>query len=92
MLALDLASGTQVRFALESAICPETETTLRKITDRLEVTGKVVFLSDAGERRDHFAVVEVDGIMSPLVVPVAQLHTLPHLNLAQASVLKIMDI
>lgn len=66
--------GSLVRFRIASVLCPETETIAKKITDRLEVTGRVVFLSDAGEKPDHFAVIEVTGIMSPLVVPVGHVE------------------
>ena len=71
-LVPEVDSGTLVRFKLANVVCPETEVIVEKITDQLEVRGRIVFLSDAGERDDHFAIVEVQGIMSPLIVPVEQ--------------------
>jgi hypothetical protein len=69
----ELESGVPVRFQLSKAVCPEFCQLLENITDRLDVTGRVVYLSDAGEKKDFYAVVEVCGIETPLIVPVDQL-------------------
>ncbi|MBN1437696.1 MAG: hypothetical protein JW936_11540 [Sedimentisphaerales bacterium] len=63
-------SGSQVRFRLASAACPDAKAIVDKITDQLDVTGKVLYLSDSGDQKSHFAIVDVPGIMSPVVVPV----------------------
>ncbi len=65
--------GQRFRFRLRDVICPEKEQTVTQITPELEVTGRIVFLSDSGEEIDKFAVLEVTGLHSPLVVPVNRL-------------------
>lgn len=47
---------------------------MSQITPELEVTGKVVLLSDSGGETERFAVLEVNGLHSPLVVPVERLR------------------
>lgn len=69
----ELESGVPVRFQLSKTVCPEFCQILENMTDRLDVTGRVVYLSDAGEKKDFYAVVEVCGIETPLIVPVDQL-------------------
>jgi hypothetical protein len=71
----EIASGSLVSFKLTNVVCPDLKSIVEKITTGLELTGRVVFLSDAGEKRDHFAIIEVEGIMSPLIVPADEIRT-----------------
>jgi len=57
-------------------VCPERDQVTDLFTDGLELTGKIVYLSDAGEKRDYYAIVEVGGVETPLIVPVDQLELL----------------
>ena len=66
----EIKSGSLVRFQLSSIICPGQSQVLEKITRRLNLTGKVVQLSDAGNQQDFYVIVQVGGIVSPLIVPV----------------------
>lgn len=68
-----LESGAPVRFQLSKAVCPAFYQILENMAECLEVTGRVVYLSDAGEKKDFYAVVEVCGVETPLIVPVDQL-------------------
>jgi len=68
-----LESGTPVRFQLSKAVCPAFYQILENMAECLEVTGRVVYLSDAGEKKDFYAVVEVCGLETPLIIPVDQL-------------------
>ncbi len=68
-----LESGSPVRFQLSKAVCPGFCQIVENLTDRLEVSGRVVYLSDSGEKKDFYAVVEVCGIETPLIIPVHQL-------------------
>ena len=77
MFFTEIGAGTQVRFPLSTIVCPEKDLVVEQVTDRLEVTGKIVYLSDAGEKRDYYAIVEVGGIHTPLIVPVDQLELVP---------------
>ena len=69
----EIEPGCRVRFKLAEVVCPEPQQLIDKLTENLEVTGKVVFLSDSGERKDEFAVVEVNGVMCPLIIPTNQI-------------------
>lgn len=65
------------RFRLRDVICPEPREALERITPDLEVAGQIVFLSDQGEETNRFAIMEVQGIHSPLIVPVECLRVVP---------------
>jgi len=67
--------GRRYRFRLIDIICPDCRQAQQQITADLEVSGEVVFLSDRGGEPDRFAIVDVEGILSPLVVPVECLHS-----------------
>lgn len=67
-----LQSGSQIRFKLADVVCPDPQQVIREMTPAVEVTGQVVLLSDYGRRKDHFAIVTVQGLRSPLIVPVNQ--------------------
>ena len=62
--------GKSARFKLADIICPERENVLLQITADLEVQGEIVFLSDEGWEPNRFAIIEVEGLLSPLIVPV----------------------
>ncbi len=65
-----LQPGTQVRFCLADVMCPDRQDLRAHLTERLQISGRIVLLSDMGKKRDFFAVVDVPGISTPLVVPV----------------------
>jgi len=66
--------GKRCRFKLADIICPDRRQALMQITADLEVTGEIVFLSNQGSEPDQFVIVEVEGILSPLVVSTHRLH------------------
>ena len=70
----EIKSGSLVRFQMSSIVCPERPQVLEKITSRLNLTGKVVQLSDAGNQQDFYAIVQVSGIASPLIIPVSRVE------------------
>jgi len=70
MLNADVVSGSLVSFDLRSVVCPDSEDILCKASGNLELSGTVVLFSDDGSNKDYYAVVEVDGIATPLIVPV----------------------
>lgn len=71
-------------------MCPEIDEVFKRIDSNLEVEGRIVFLSDYGNLRQHFAIVQVEGIHVPLIVPVEdlQLEIGAERELAGASVKK----
>ena len=70
----EIVSGALVRFKVANVVCPDFEIILEKTTGCLEMTGRVVLLSDAGKEKNYYAVVEVNGIATPLIVPVNQVE------------------
>ena len=69
-----LQPGASVRFCLADVMCPDQKDLRAHLTERLEINGRIVLLSDMGETRDVFAVVDVPGISAPLVVPVDRIE------------------
>ncbi|HEY3242362.1 MAG TPA: hypothetical protein VGM03_03340 [Phycisphaerae bacterium] len=65
----------EVWFTLGDVVCPTALTVLQQIGPDLVVAGRITCFSDSGERRDHFAVVQVEGVFTPLIVPVSKLRT-----------------
>ncbi len=70
----EVTSGSPVSFKLSDAICPSVEQALRQMTPDVELCGEVVFFSDHGEERAHFAIISAAGIDTPLIVPVSRLE------------------
>ena len=76
----EYATGTVINFNLRDVVCPDFEQVIDKITKCLELSGRIVFMSDSGEKRDHYAVVQVDGVMSPLIVPIDNIKSCDSLS------------
>ena len=77
MYFTQVGAGSEVRFQLSRIVCPEKDQVVIGLSGHLELTGKIVYLSDAGEKRDYYAIVEVGGVQTPLIVPVDQLELVP---------------
>ena len=71
---VSIETGRSVRFAMGKVICPGLDELCEQISSDLEVEGQVVFLSDYGKIRGHFAIIQVKGIHVPLIVPVESLE------------------
>jgi len=65
-----LTRGKSCRFKLADVISPERELVLLQITADIEVEGEILFLSDKGQQPNRFAIIEVEGVLSPMIVPV----------------------
>ncbi|HRX84035.1 MAG TPA: hypothetical protein P5572_03345 [Phycisphaerae bacterium] len=70
--------GTVAAFAIGDVLCPHAGEVMQHAGPELRVRGRVLYFSDGGTARDHFAIVEVDGIHTPLIVPVANLQVERH--------------
>ena len=68
-----LHSGTVVRFRLGSVVCPDQQQVLCSLSELVELTGNVVLVSDYGRKKDHFAILDVEGVSVPLIVLAAEL-------------------
>lgn len=64
-----LKPGERVVFRLGDIHLPDLAEIIAKMTEDTELTGTVSLLSDQGEHRAAFAVIEVKGILMPLIVP-----------------------
>ena len=63
-----------VTFKIADVRYPDHSTILHELHREDTLKGKVVALSDSGEPGQAFAVVEVDGINQPVVVPQTQIR------------------
>lgn len=79
--------GQTVAFRLKDAVCPRFGEAHAAIGPDLEVRGAIVFFSDGGAERQQYAIIEVSGIHTPLIVPVYCLEpsTEARRNLAESS-------
>ena len=71
-----LKPGENFRFAVGKVICPALDDLCKQIGSDLEIEGQVVFLSDYGKVRGHFAIIQAKGIYVPLIVPVESLQVI----------------
>ena len=74
MVQQTIKAGTLASFEISDVECPDAGQVIRQIGPGLTVSGQVVYLSDSGDQKDHFAVVDVQGIHAPLVVRVDRLR------------------
>ncbi|MCH7812900.1 MAG: hypothetical protein IID40_02650 [Planctomycetes bacterium] len=61
-------------FRLGDVICPEVGQVLNQVGPDLRVCGEVVFFSDRGGEKAHFAIIATPGVETPLIVPVSKLE------------------
>jgi|WetSurMetagenome_2_1015567.scaffolds.fasta_scaffold624502_1 hypothetical protein len=71
-----LKTRKEVAFRLEDVFCPDQDVVLSHLEGGLEVIGKVSFFSDNGTDKEGFAIVDVPGLLVPVVVPRARLRYL----------------
>lgn len=62
-----------VQFQVDSVFLPEPQELLLELHRNDVLQGRVVDLSDSGGQREAYAVVQVDGVARPLLVPVTSL-------------------
>jgi len=67
-------SGTWAVFSLADIACPSPLNIVSEIGPELTVRGQIAYFSDCGDESDHFAVIRVEGIYAPVIVPVARLR------------------
>jgi hypothetical protein len=75
MVKQTIKAGTLASFEISDVVCPDAGQVIRQIGPGLTVSGEVVYLSDSGDQKDHFAVIDVEGIHAPLIVRVDRLRT-----------------
>ncbi len=73
----DIRQGATASFAIGDVVCPDAARTLEQVGPELTIRGQITMLSDRGTDKSAFAVVQVEGIHSPLIVPVDRLQMEP---------------
>lgn len=66
--------GRWVEFAIKDIYFPATEVVLEALHGNDLITGEVVDVSDGGSNGSRYAVVRVERLEEPLVVPVGRLR------------------
>jgi hypothetical protein len=69
-------SGQAIRFRLGDVYAPNLADLYRQMTPGLELEGQIILLSDGGDNQAAFALVEVPGVMLPLIVPASCLEAI----------------
>lgn len=64
-----------VQFKICDVYHPDPVQVLRGLHGGDLLTGKVIDLSDCGMQKEAFAVVEVDGIEEPVIIPVERIFS-----------------
>jgi hypothetical protein len=62
-----------VRFKIRDIYIPDPEVLLMELHSNDVLQGRVLDLSDAGVQQGAFAVVEVEGLRQPVIVPVSRI-------------------
>ena len=70
MQQITLQPGQKVKFKLKDVHLPSIQDVLNRMTPDTELKGNITLLSDQGTNKSAYAVVEVRGILMPIIVPV----------------------
>jgi hypothetical protein len=68
-----MTKNTRVHFHINDVYVPEPDRVLSELHGRDLICGRIIDLSDRGPEPGVFAVVQVDGLSQPVVVPVARI-------------------
>jgi hypothetical protein len=69
-------TGNLATFTLGDVVCPEAGAALTQVGPDMRVVGRVVYFSDSGPWKNHFAIVEVGGLSTPVIVPAHRMQAL----------------
>ena len=59
----------QVQFPIQNVFFPEPAAVLKELHGKTSIEGRVIELSEGGPNGEMFAVVEVEGLSQPVIVP-----------------------
>jgi len=65
--------GQKVKFKLKDVHLPSIQDVLNRMTPDTELKGCITLLSDRGTSKSAYAVVEVRGILMPIIIPAASI-------------------
>lgn len=63
-----------IHFRIRDVFIPDPEALLVALYGNDVLQGRVMELSDSGDKREAFAVVQVEGFTEPVIVPVKQIQ------------------
>jgi len=69
----DLQVNTSRVFKLGDVFFPDGEEVIYRTTPDLKLRGRIIDFSDSGRNKNEFAILQVDGIEGPVIVPVNKL-------------------
>jgi hypothetical protein len=78
--AAEPRSGQPIRFRLGDVYAPALPELFKQITPGLELEGRITLLSDGGENHAAYALVEVPGVLLPVIVPASCLELVSSAN------------
>jgi len=70
----ELQSGQWIRFRIGDVYAPDLTDLYRQMTPDLELEGNITLLCDGGDDQVSYALVEVPGVLLPMIVPAACLE------------------
>jgi hypothetical protein len=80
-----LQPGQQVQFKLADIHLPAIEEVLNRMTEDMELQGAITLVSEQGDQKAAYVVIEVKGILMPIIVPASCVKSLPGVeNLASS--------
>ena len=81
-----LVKGSLVRFRIGDVFYPGVMEVLRQVNPETEVCGRLLFFSDAGRKPAQYAVIDVQDMGAPVIVPVDRLRGVPPGGLVRGEV------
>ena len=69
----ELLLNTTKVFRLKDIFFPDADDLVRRTTAELKLRGKVIDFSDSGSATKEYAIISVEGIDGPVIVPVDRL-------------------
>ncbi|MCB9851386.1 MAG: hypothetical protein H6817_11860 [Phycisphaerales bacterium] len=64
------SASSQASFLVAEVLCPDVEEVLRSFGPNVRIRGRILYYSDGDDRENRFAIMEVEGVHTPLIVPV----------------------
>jgi len=70
----DLLLNTTKVFRLKDIFFPESDDVMNRTTPDLKLRGRIIDFSDSGGSKKEYAIIQVEGIDGPVIVPVEKLQ------------------
>jgi len=80
----DLHLNTSGVFKLGDVFFPDGDEVIGRTTPELKLCGRIIDFTDSGRSKNEYAILQVDGIEGPVVVPVSKLRVVWEQDAADA--------